>query len=86
MASVVVGGLVSILIAVLKRWITFEKKTIALLVLVVSFLSVSVVFLIEKGFVWSEYLENVAIVYASSQAIYWIVMQQFGLGDKIEGV
>lgn len=86
LASIVVGGLVTLAISFLKRWVTFEKNTIALLVLAISFLVVSTVFLIEKGFEWGEYLKNVAIVYSSSQAIYWIVMQQMGLGDKIEGV
>lgn len=82
--GIVAGAIITILISILKRWVTLSKVQVALLALTVSFLVASGMFLLN-GKTWQEYVSSIAIVYSSSQAIYWLALKETGLGDKIEG-
>ena len=83
--SLIAGAILSIVFAVIKRWVTLDKKLMGMIVLVVSFLVASAIELLNGGWDWSAYLGKVGQVYASSQIVYWVLLKEFGLEDKIEG-
>jgi hypothetical protein len=83
--AVVVGGVSSLIISVLKRWITLDKKSMAILVLLISFLVATVIELIQNDFNWGSYVSKIAQVYSSSQVVYWIVLKELELDTKLEG-
>jgi len=83
--SIIAGAILSLLFAVIKRWVVLDKKAMGVVVLVVSFLVASVIELFEDGWNWDTYLSKVGEVYASSQIVYWLLLKEFGLEEKIEG-
>jgi hypothetical protein len=83
--SLVAGAILSIVFAVIKRWVTLDKKLMGMIVLVVSFLVASGVELFDDGWDWNAYLSKVGQVYASSQIVYWVLLKEFGLEEKLEG-
>jgi len=83
--SIIAGAILSLLFAVVKRWVVLDKKAMGVIVLVVSFLVASVIELFEDGWNWDTYLSKVGEVYASSQIVYWLLLKEFGLEEKIEG-
>ncbi len=83
--SIIAGAILSLLFAIIKRWVVLDKKAMGRIVLIVSFLVASVIELFEDSWNWDTYLSKVGEVYASSQIVYWVLLKEFGLEERIEG-
>jgi hypothetical protein len=85
LGSLIAGAVLSIVFAVIKRWVTLDKKVSGLIALAVSFLVASGFELVNDGWDWNSYISKVGQVYASSQLIYWVVLKELDLESVIEG-
>lgn len=83
-ATLIAGAIVPFVMSFLKRWITFTKEQVSLLVFAVCFLVASVIYLYESNWNWSVFIGMVAEVYATSQVVYWAVLKNLELDTKIE--
>lgn len=86
LGALVVGGIVPFITALLKRWIVLDKKQNAFLTLAISFVFASIYELLVNGFDWKKYIEKIGLIYTSSQAIYWLVLQDTSTERKLEGI
>jgi membrane-bound metal-dependent hydrolase YbcI (DUF457 family) len=85
LVTLIAGGVLPLLISLLKRWIKLGKQQVSLLVLVVCFIIAAVIELASVDFNWEVFVGRLAVVYTTSQAVYLIIMKTIDLDTRIEG-
>lgn len=83
--SILTGAVLTILVGLLRRKYKVSRGMINSIVLVCSFLIAFLVRYIETG-EYAVTVEGVGLIYASSQVVYQLIIKQFELEDRLEGV